>query len=470
MGMWDTIRVSLEFSDEHRRPRFMRDPASLQTCNARWCRTGPPAGPSSGANHDSSRLPSWIGAKSEAVLTYPTIKRALAGQRLPVAFVDLDAFDRNVDRVVAMLRPRGTPCRVASKSVRVVELLGRMQQRAGGAFVGVMCFAVEEAAHLHEHGFDDLLVAYPAFQERDLDTAASLTKRGARITLMADCWATVDRVAAAGKRHDAELRVALCVDMSLRVGGGRVHLGVRRSPLREPDEVVALARYIDDQPNTRFDGIMGYEAQVAGLGDDNPFEPLLNPVKGWIRRASVRELTQRRRAIVDALAAAGLPPRIVNGGGTGSLDSTTPESGVTEVTAGSAFFKPHLFDYYASAHMRELEPAAFFAIEVTRKPRRDMVTCLGGGYVASGPPGPDKVPRPWLPEGLALSRDEMCGEVQTPLAVSGAARALALGDPVVFRHAKGGELAERFNHFVLVAGGEVVGTAPTYRGQGRCFF
>ena len=156
----------------------------------------------------------------------------------------------------------------------------------------------------------------------------------------------------------------------------------------------------------------------------------------------------------------------MNGGGTGSLDTTTRATGVTESTAGSAFLKPHLFDYYSNAHVRALEPAAFFALEVTRRPAPDIVTCLGGGYVASGPPGIDKVPRPWLPRGLELLGAEMCGEVQTPL--SGGA-SLALGDPVIFRHAKAGELAERFDRYLLVQDGRVAREVATYRGEGRCF-
>jgi D-serine deaminase-like pyridoxal phosphate-dependent protein len=173
--------------------------------------------------------------------------------------------------------------------------------------------------------------------------------------------------------------------------------------------------------------------------------------------------------MVDALRAADLVPRLVNGGGSGSLDSTAACPEVTEVTAGSAFLKPHLFDYYTNEHMKQLEPACFFALEVTRRPAADMVTCLGGGYVASGAVGADKVPRPWLPGGLRLLRDEMCGEVQTPLRVPPGTR-LAFGDPVIFRHAKAGELAERFGEYLLVQDGAIVDRVKTYRGQGQCFF
>jgi D-serine deaminase-like pyridoxal phosphate-dependent protein len=42
------------------------------------------------------------------------------------------------------------------------------------------------------------------------------------------------------------------------------------------------------------------------------------------------------------------------------------------------------------------------------------------------------------------------------------------GDPILFRHAKAGELAERFRTLHLIAGGRVLDEVPTYRGQGLC--
>ena len=97
-----------------------------------------------------------------------------------------------------------------------------------------------------------------------------------------------------------------------------------------------------------------------------------------------------------------------------------------------------------------------------------MATVLGGGYLASGAAGADRLPRPVLPPGLRLDRQEGAGEVQTPL-LGEAAGALRVGDRVWFRHAKAGELCERFDAVHLVRGGEVVETVPTYRGEGRAF-
>src|SRR5690606_35978811 len=155
----------------------------------------------------------------------------------------------------------------------------------------------------------------------------------------------------------------------------------------------------------------------------------------------------------------------VNGGGTGSVEKTARDAAVTEIAAGSGLFHPRLFDGYRSFRGR---PAALFALPVVRRPGPDVVTVLGGGYPASGPPGADRLPQPYLPAGLRYHPHEGAGEVQTPL-IGPAARELRVGDRVWFRHAKAGELCERFDVLHLVAGDRLVGEAPTYRGEGRAF-
>jgi D-serine deaminase-like pyridoxal phosphate-dependent protein len=95
-----------------------------------------------------------------------------------------------------------------------------------------------------------------------------------------------------------------------------------------------------------------------------------------------------------------------------------------------------------------------------------MATVLGGGWVASGVPGPDRLPIPVWPTGLALTGLEGAGEAQTPLAHGGELR---VGDRVWFRHAKAGELCERVDTLHLVHEGRLVASVPTYRGEGRAF-
>lgn len=268
----------------------------------------------------------------------------------------------------------------------------------------------------------------------------------------------VDSVAAPGQR--AEIRVAIDADASWRapVLG---HIGVRRSPVHDPDEVQRLARAIAARPGFRLVGLMMYEAQIAGQPDDTGSG---DAVVRWMQRRSTEELRERRGAIVGAVRDVA-ELEFVNGGGTGSLEYTASDPAVTETTAGSGLLAGHLFDLYR--HFT-LAPAAAFALEVVRRPVDDIVTVLGGGWIASGPPVASRQPLPAWPTGLATLAREGAGEVQTPLQ-GAAAKNLSLGDRVWFRHAKSGELAERVDRYHLTSGDTIVGEAATYRGEGKSF-
>jgi D-serine deaminase-like pyridoxal phosphate-dependent protein len=240
--------------------------------------------------------------------------------------------------------------------------------------------------------------------------------------------------------------------------------------VRTPAQAAALAREVLARDRPALVGIMAYEAQIAGVGDDPPGNPLRGRAIRAMQARSARELAPRRAAIVAAvaetLAAAQAPPlRFVNGGGTGSIEGTAAEPAVSEVAGGSGLYGPTLFDAYSSFSPR---PAAMFALPVVRRPGRGVVTALGGGYLASGPADAARLPRPYLPAGLRLDRQEGAGEVQTPL-LGAAADRLPIGSRVYFRHAKAGELCERFSSLYLLEGERVVEEAPTYRGEGQCF-
>lgn len=397
---------------------------------------------------------------------YERYKQMFKGQRFPLAFVDLDKFDRNIAYVASTQKETGKTIRVASKSLRCLDLIQRVFEQGKGAFQGILAFTMEEAGFLIDQGMDDIMVAYPSIQPRDVDIFIEKTLKGARLSLVVDCLEHLRALSKAGEKAGVTLNLCLDIDMSYRPLGRQFHIGVRRSPLHSPDQALDLARASRNMAGICIQGIMGYEAQIASVNDNYPAQWIKNRLLRCVKHQSIKELTQRRGKIIDQLRAEGLSLSVVNGGGSGSLVSTGRDDGVTEVTAGSAFFAPGLFHYF---HEVWFEPAAFFGLQVVRIPGKGMVTCQGGGYVGSGPANANRLPWPVMPPGLEYLPLEGAGEVQTPLKLPEACPTLLIGDPIFFQHAKAGELCERFNQIHLIRGNRIMATPPTYRGQGHAF-
>lgn len=395
----------------------------------------------------------------------------------PFAVVDLDAFWRNAADMER--RAAGKPIRLASKSVRCRALQERVLARRG--FQGTLAFTLPEALWLAEQGSQDLVVAYPTADQEALRTLAkrswpepapgSRPRPSAHVSVMVDSVAQLDLIeSAVGPIAGAPIEVCIDVDAGLWLLDGRIRIGAKRSPVHRPEQAAVLAREILARERLRLVGIMAYESQIAGLGDSLPGRRVRAATIRALKRRSARELAGRRAEVVaavqEALRVADAEPlRFVNGGGTGSLELTAAEPAVTEIAAGSGLYGPTLFDAYRAF---QPEPAALFALPVVRKPSPGVATVLGGGYLASGPADAARLPIPFLPMGLSLDKQEGAGEVQTPL-IGAAARELRVGDRVWFRHAKAGELCERFDRLRLIEGDRILEEVATYRGEGKCF-
>ena len=390
------------------------------------------------------------------------LERATADVDPPFALVDFDAFWSNA----ADLRQRAAdkPIRLASKSVRCRELQRRVLEEDG--FEGTLSFTLPEALWLAGHGFDDLVVAYPTADRAALRELARLSgeRSDLRVTIMIDGTDQLDFVDGTIGARAQPIRVCLDVDAGLRLLGGRVRVGAKRSPIHTADEAISLAKEVARRPGFQLVGLMAYEAQIAGVGDAPPGRPLRGAAIRAMQSRSRAELAARRSEIVAAVQSIA-PLEFVNGGGTGSVETTARESSVTEVAAGSGLFGPTLFATYRAFKPR---PAALFALPVVRRPAAEVATLLGGGYLASGTADRSRLPTPYLPAGLRLDGQEGAGEVQTPV-LGSPARSLRIGDRVYFRHAKAGEMCERFDSLLLVEGDRIVDETPTYRGEGRCF-
>jgi len=395
---------------------------------------------------------------------WPMLGSATAELDPPFGVVYLPALAHNAFEMLR--RANGTTIRVASKSIRVRGVLDAVLALPG--FSGVLAYTLPEALWLaagddqHEP-IEDVVVGYPSVDRSAIRQLATDPALAARVTLMVDSLEQLDVIDAVLDPSRREtIRVCLEFDASWnsRLLG---HIGTWRSPVSTPAEARELAEEIIARPGFALVGTMAYEGQIAGLIND-PANPAMGVLTRWIQKQSVAELADRRATVVATLRELA-DLEFVNGGGTGSLESTSAEAAVTEIAAGSGLFGPHLFDHYT--HFSPA-PAAAFALSVVRKPRPEIATLLGGGWVASGPPDASRLPLVAWPRDTKLVPREMTGEVQTPLTGRGAA-ALRVGDTVWLRHTKAGELSEHLNGFAIVDGGRLIGAELTYRGEGKVF-
>lgn len=391
--------------------------------------------------------------------SYNYYKEIFKNTSKPFAFVDLDLLDENIEAL--KIRAGDKKIRIASKSIRCRAIIDRIF-KADKQFEGIMCYTAAEALWLSELGYNNLLIGYPTTDVLQIEKLGIEIKKGKTIYLMIDDEGHLKRINQIGQQLDIKIPVCIDVDMSSDYPG--LHFGVWRSNLTSPVAVDNLIKQSFKYDHISINSLMGYEAQIAGLVDDQNEQKLKSFIVRQLKRSSINELRKRRKESVEKIRALGINLTLVNGGGTGSLESTREEANVTEVTIGSGFFNSHLFDNYKNFRHK---PAAGFAVEVIRIPKKGLVTCLGGGYIASGGTGKEKQPLPYLPEGLKLTSNEGAGEVQTPLI--DANQSLSIGDPVFFRHSKAGELCERFNELYLVSNGAIINIVKTYRGEGMCF-
>jgi D-serine deaminase-like pyridoxal phosphate-dependent protein len=394
----------------------------------------------------------------EPAAYWAALSAATAGLDTPFGVVSVPALAHNAHDMLN--RANGTTIRVASKSVRVRGVIDAVLALPG--YHGVLAYTLPEALWLAET-IDDVVVGYPSADRAGIEKLGRSEKLAGRVTLMVDSLDQLDLVDSVLGPKRETVRVALELDASWR-SKALGYLGVYRSPVRTVEQALALARAMVARPGFRLVGMMAYEAQIAGVVNRPVGKPILARTVDYVQKHSAVELHERRGAVVAALREIA-DLEFVNGGGTGSLERTASDPSVTEIAAGSGLFGPHLFDGYS--HFQPA-PAAAFSLSVVRKPKPGMATLLGGGWIASGPPAPDRMPRLAWPEGLEYVAREAAGEVQSPLQGPGAA-ALGVGDRVWLRHTKAGELSEHLNEFAVVDDGRIVETMPTYRGEGRAF-
>lgn len=379
----------------------------------------------------------------------------------PSAWLDLNALDANID--IVNEKTQQVNLRIASKSVRCLDVLRYVKEKTPN-YIGLMSYAADESLYLLENGFDNILCAYPTFDANSVVKTFAHTRKGATMIWMVDRieqWQFLDELA---KEHN--IKVDVCIDINMSMPMPKVYFGTKRSSIMQKADLKKLISKGKKFNNAKIVSVMGYEGQIAGLPEAAPTKKALAPFIRMLKKRSKTQVSKRRGGIVEWLKQQGYDLKLVNGGGSGSMEFTCAQPEVTEITVGSGYYYPALFSYMDT--MQAFTPAAGFVLQVTRHPEKNVITCHSGGFVASGALGQDKQPVVVYPNNLSILPDEGFGEVQTPMQAKGKLT-VKIGDYVWCRHAKAGELCEHFNELIVYRDGKQVDTFTTYRGDGKAF-
>lgn len=390
---------------------------------------------------------------------YEDYKKIFKNVQKPFAFIDLNYLNENIDSVLKRTQNK-KKIRLATKSIRCAYLLNYILKKSD-QFCGLMTYDANETIYLLSQGFDNILLGYPIVDPAYIEKICLEIKNGKNVCFMVDMKEHIQILQNIAQKHN--LKVPVCLDIDMSQEYPFLYFGVYRSALKTKKRINEICQVLKSCSNVKLTGIMGYEAQVAGVCDNEKSNIIKNYVVRFLKSISIKKSLQLRKECVDIIHQNGFQLNFVNGGGSGSIESTTQDPAVTEITVGSAFYAPSFLDDF---YQFKLMPAAGFAIEITRQPYPNVFTAHGGGYNASGPTK-NKEPKPYLPTGLHLTTFEAVGEVQTPLLNKGNTT-LKIGDPVLMRHAKAGEMLERFNQVYLIKNDGIEHIVNSYRGDGLC--
>jgi 3-hydroxy-D-aspartate aldolase len=230
----------------------------------------------------------------------------------PALVVDLDLLEANIASMAAHADAHGYGLRPVAKIHKSSEI-ARRQAEAGA--VGTCCATLAEAEVMVDAGIEGVLLFTSVVTPDKIERLAVLNERAEGLLVAVDSPRNVADLAEAARRSQRPLELLVDVE----VGGGR-------TGVPSPDAALALARQIAACDSLRFAGIQGYngdhQAMVA-------FEER--------RRTELAVLGELAR-FVEVLDAAGLRPRIVSGGGTGSHDIDHEVGVLTDVQVGTYIF------------------------------------------------------------------------------------------------------------------------------------
>ncbi len=265
----------------------------------------------------------------------------------PFLWVDLDQLEANIAALAAFFREAGVAWRPHIKGIKTPEVAHKAI--AAGA-IGVTCAKLGEAEVMVRSGIRDILIANQVVGPQKIGRLVEL-RRSADVKVAVDCLANVRALAAAAVMAGVEIGVLVEVDN-----------GMARAGVAPGEPAVALSQLIHATPGLRYEGIMGWEGHAVGIADPAA------------KRAEVERAVGLLGKTAALCRAAGLPVRIVSGGGSGDYLISARLGVLSEVQAGGAIFCDATYLAWG-AHTK---PSLFVRTTVTSRPAPDRIITDAG--------------------------------------------------------------------------------------------
>jgi len=278
----------------------------------------------------------------------------------PSLTVDLDALERNLNRVAELCRSQSVSLRPHTKTHKTVEV-SRMQMERGA--VGLTVAKVGEAEVMAAAGLDEILVAFPIMGEEKLRRLARLA-RSQRMLLSLDSEAAAQELSRAVAAEDASIGVLV----EFNAGAGRC--GLEPGPA-----LLALAKAIEKLPGLKFRGLMSFFGNVWGTPEQ--------------RRAEAQRVGERLARGLEAFRAERMPLEIVSGGSTPSAEFAHLIPGLTEIRPGTYVYNDMNTYYQGACRLEDCAVRIVATVVSTAVPGRAIIDAgsktLSSDLLGSGP-------------------------------------------------------------------------------------
>ena len=314
------------------------------------------------------------GGPNSVLVNRPNSRYQLA---TPALVLDLDALEHNIRAMAGLCAQRNIALRPHAKTHKSVRV-ARMQIDAGA--VGVCTATIREAEVMVSAGIPGVHLTTPVHGALRLETLVSLIARSRGLTAVVDDLENLRQLEDCVRRAGTKLPVLVDLDL-----GAMFRTGVASS-----GDAMALAIALARSDVLEYAGIQYYSG-------------IIQHVARAEERARHYGLELERLAtLIDQLNRAGLPPKTVTGGGTGTLDLDARSGLFTENQAGSyVVMDVEYCEVELLASQRcPFEPALFVQSTVVSNNARGLVT-IDAGTKALATDGPPPRPATGAPDGAS---------------------------------------------------------------------